>query len=103
VITGHPTLFLACFSSYFQLIFIQNRGLLEKLFIVFGTFVMSSILSHIIMVFDKAKYLKTCEDFGMTMNVDSRGLERHYKQMSYVPKSKDILYRSKHPKRQRNM
>jgi len=103
VITDHHTLFLACFSCYFQLIFIQNRGLLEQLLMIFRTFVMFSILSHVIMVFGKAKHLKTCEDFGKTMNVGPRGLRRHYKRRSYVPKSQDILYGSKHPKRRRNM
>jgi hypothetical protein len=46
--------------------------------------------------------LKTCEDFAKTTNEDSRGLIRHYKGRNYVPKSQDILYGSKHPKRQRN-
>jgi len=32
------------------------------------------------------------------MNEDSRGLIRHYKRRSYVPKSRDILYGRKHPK-----
>jgi hypothetical protein len=41
---------------------------------------------------------KTFEDFGKTMNEDSRGLGRHYKGRDFVPKSQDILYGSKHPK-----
>jgi len=47
----------------------------------------------------KTKHLKTYEDFGKTMNEDSRGLGRHYKGRNYVPKSQDILYGNKHPKR----
>jgi len=36
-------------------------------------------------------------------NEDSRGLRRLYKGMNYVPKFQDILHRSKHLKRRRNM
>jgi len=39
------------------------------------------------MQIDKTKHLKTCEDFGKTMNEDSRGLRRHYKWRNFVPKS----------------
>ena len=53
VMTGHLSLFLACFFSHFQLVFIQNRGVLEQLLMVFRTFVMFSILSHVILVFLK--------------------------------------------------
>jgi len=49
----------------------------------------------------KTRHLKTCEDLGKIMNEDSRGLRRHYKGKNYVPMSKDILYESKHPRRQK--
>jgi len=42
--------------------------------------------------------LKTCEDLEKTLNEDSRGLIRHYKERNYVLKSQDILYGRKHPK-----
>jgi len=51
----------------------------------------------------KVRHLKTCEDFGKIINEDSRGLRRHYKGRNYVLRSQDILYGSKHPKKQRNM
>jgi len=77
---------------------------------VFGTFVMFSILSHVILVFLKhsnsrvfwcnsrrnhkistAKHLKTSEIFGKIPNEDSIGLRRHYKGRNFVPKSQNIL------------
>jgi len=46
--------------------------------------------------------MKTSEVFGKIMNEDSTGLERHYKGRNSIPKSQDILYVSKHPKRRWN-
>jgi hypothetical protein len=100
------------FFSYFQSYFIQDRGVLGQLLMIFKTFVIFfyiescnssfsrniailgcfDVIQEEIMQIGKAKYLKTCEDFGKTMNEDSRGLERHYKRRNYVPKSQDILY-----------
>jgi len=83
------------------------------LLMVFRSFVMFSISSHILGCFDviqeeimqisKAKYLKIDEDFEKTMNKDSRCHIRHYKGRNCFPKSQDILYESKHPKGWRNM
>jgi len=50
----------------------------------------------------KARHLKICEDLGKMKNEYSRGLIRHYKGRNFVPKFQDILYESKHLKRQRN-
>ena len=88
---------------------------------IFGTFVMFSILSHVVLTFSKTailgrfnviqeeimqigktKLLKTCEDFGKTMNENSRDLRRHYKGRNFVLKSQDVLHGSKYSKRQRN-
>jgi len=61
------------------------------------------VIHEEIMQIGKTKHLKTCEDFGKTINEDSRDIRKHYKGMNYVLKSQDILYGSKHPKRQRNI
>jgi len=50
----------------------------------------------------KSRHLKTCENFGKTMNEDSKGLGRHCKGNNSPCKSQDIFYESKHPKGRRN-
>jgi len=53
------------------------------------------------MQINQARHLKTYEDFRKITNEDSRGLERHFKGRNFVFKSQDILYESKHPRRQK--
>jgi len=116
--TKSSYIILSIFFSCFLLVLIKIRGVLAKLPIIFGTFCNVFYLSRIIILFPKHinyrvlwcnlrrnhanRHSKIFEDFGKTMNEDSRGLERHYKGRNYVPKSQDILYGRKHPKRQRN-
>lgn len=51
LMTCHLTLFLAYFLSHFYLVLIQNRGVLEQLSMVFGTFCNVLYLSYVILVF----------------------------------------------------
>jgi len=56
------------------------------------------VIHEEIMQIDKARHLKTCEEFGKIKNEDLRGLRRHYRGRNSIPRSQDILYGSKHPK-----